>query len=142
MKSLANPYAFFMSSRAHYEIEVQMKSSPRAEVGLETRLYQPEALPDIPAATDVHPEREISVVFTDHAGTLAAVGMADQLTKKLDARLRLLMLFEVPYTTPLTGPAVPVGLLEVRLRAWASKIPIDIAGAANRKNLCEKGVLT
>jgi hypothetical protein len=104
-----------------------MKSSLRVKVGLETRLYQPEAVADAPAATDGHPELEIFVIFTGHSGTLAALRMAHHLGEKLDARLRLLMPYEVPYTLPLTRPAVPVGFLEEQLHAWASKIPIDIA---------------
>jgi hypothetical protein len=32
MKSLANPYAFFMSSRAHYKIEGHMDGALSAEV--------------------------------------------------------------------------------------------------------------
>ena len=59
--------------------------------------------------------------------TLTAVGMADQLTKKLDASLPLLMLHEAPYALPLTRPAVPLGSLEEQLRGLASKIPVAIA---------------
>ena len=103
-----------------------MKSSLIVEVGLEARLCQREGAPDISAATDGHSELEVFVIFTDHSGTLAALQTADQLTKKLEARLRLLMLHEVPYALPLTRPAVPVGFLEEQLHAWASKIPIDI----------------
>ena len=58
-----------------------MKSSLIVEVGLETRLYQQEAVPDIPAATDGHSGLEVFVIFTDHAGTLAALRMADQLAE-------------------------------------------------------------
>ena len=106
-----------------------MKSSLRAEVGLETRLYQPEAVADIPAATDAHRELEIFVIFTDHSGTLAALQMADHLGDKLDARLRLLMLHEVPYALPLTRPAVNVRFLEDQLFALVAKTPVD--GAAH-----------
>ena len=82
---------------------------------------------NIPAAADAHPELEIFVIFTDHSGTLAALRMADRLGEQLDARLRLLMLHEVPYALPLTRPAVNVRFLEEQLRALASKIPVDIA---------------
>jgi len=127
MKYLANPYASFMTSRAHYKIEGQMKSSLRVEIGLETRLYQPEAVADVPVATDAHPELEIFVIFTDHSRTLAALRMADHSGKKLDARLWLLMPYEVPYALRSTRPAVPVGSLEEQLRALASKIPVATA---------------
>ena len=104
-----------------------MKSSLRVEIGLETRLYQPEAVADVPVATDAHPELEIFVIFTDHSRTLAALRMADHSGKKLDARLWLLMPYEVPYALRSTRPAVPVGSLEEQLRALASKIPVATA---------------
>jgi hypothetical protein len=127
MKSLANPYAFFMVSRARYISEAHMNSSLIVEVGLETRLCQQEAVPNISDVTDGRLELEIFVIFTDHSGTLAALRMADRLGEELDARLRLLMLYEVPYALPLTRPAVPVEFLEEDLRALASKVPTDIA---------------
>jgi hypothetical protein len=126
MKSLANPYACLMTSRAHYKIEGEMKSSRSVEVGPIITLCEATTA-DIPAESDAHPELEIFVIFTDHPGTLAALRMADQLTKKLDARLRLLMLYEVPYALPLTRPAVDVRFLEEQLRALASKVPVAIA---------------
>ena len=127
MKSLANPYAFFMGIRAHYKIEAHLNSSRSVEFGIKTPsgCEQP-IIGDTSAAADRHEELEIFVIYTDNLGTLAALRTADQLTKKLEARLRLLMLHEVPYALPLTRPAVPVGFLEEQLHAWASKIPIDI----------------
>ena len=44
MKSLAIPYAFFMNSRALLKIEAQMKSGLGAELGVKTRLNNPEAI--------------------------------------------------------------------------------------------------
>jgi hypothetical protein len=82
---------------------------------------------DIPAETDAHPELEIFVIFTDHSGTLAALRMADHLGEKLDARLRLLMLYEVPYALPLTRPAVNVRVLEGQLFTFVSKTPVNVA---------------
>ena len=55
-----------------------MKGSLIVEVGLPTQLYQRGAVADIPAATDGHSGLEIFVIFTDHAGTLAALRMAEQ----------------------------------------------------------------
>jgi hypothetical protein len=127
MKSLANPYAFFMGIRAHYKIEAHMNNDLSVEVGPIITLCEATTAADIPAATDAHPELEIFVIFTDHSGTLAALRMADHLGEKLDARLRLLMLYEVPYTLPLTKPAVPVEFLKGQIYALASKIPVDIA---------------
>jgi hypothetical protein len=53
-----------------------MKSNLSVEVGLETRLCEPEAVADIPATTDAHPEFEIFFIFTDNPGTLAALRTA------------------------------------------------------------------
>jgi len=115
-----------MTSRAHYKIEGEMKSNRSVEVGPIITLCEATTA-DIPAESDAHPELEIFVIFTDHPGTLAALRMAEQLTKKLDARLRLLMLYEVPYALPLTRPAVDVRFLEEQFRALASKVPVAIA---------------
>ena len=104
-----------------------MNSSRSVELGIRTPPCEQTIVGDISAAADTHEELEIFVICTDNLGTLAALQTADQLTKKLDARLWLLMPYEVPYTLPLTRPAVPVGFLEEQLHAWASKIPIDIA---------------
>ena len=82
---------------------------------------------DISAETDAHQELEIFVIFTDHPGTLAALRMAHRLSKKLDARLRLLMLYEVPYALPVTRPAVSVRFLENQLFTLASETPVGIA---------------
>jgi hypothetical protein len=97
------------------------------KAGLEMRLCPQRAVPDIPAATGAHPELEIFVIFTDHPETLAALRTAHHLGDKLDARLRLLMLYEVPYALPLTRPATPAGFLEEQLLTLASKIPVAIA---------------
>lgn len=98
------------------------------EVRLETRLDPQEGLPDIPAATDGHSGLEVFVIFTDDSGTLAALQRANQLTQKLEARLRLLWPYEVPYALSLTNPAVPVRILEEQLRALASRVPTNTEG--------------
>ena len=59
------------------------------------------------------------VIFTDAPGTLAALQMADGLAQKLEAHIRLLMPYEVPYALPLTKPAVPVEFLEGQIRNLA-----------------------
>jgi hypothetical protein len=74
----------------------------------------------------LHPIRarssRVFVIFTDYSGTLAALQMADRLTKKFEACLRLLRPYEGPYAVPLTAPSVSAEFLEEQLRAWASKI--------------------
>ena len=128
MKSLAIPYAFFTGVRAHYKIEVHMNRSRSVEFGIRTpSCCEQTIVGDTSAAADRHEELEIFVIYTDNLGTLAALRTADQLTKKLEARLRLLMLHEVPYALPLTRPAVNVKFLEDRLLTLVSKTPVDIA---------------
>jgi hypothetical protein len=70
---------------------------------------------------------QVFVVFTNAPGTLAALQMAEQLSRRLEACLRLLMPYEVPYTLPLTQPAVPAGFLEDQLRTLAHQAPMEIA---------------
>jgi len=105
-----------------------MMDSLIVKAGLETRLCPQKAVPDIPAATDGQSGLEVFVIFTDFSGTLAALLRAHQLTQKLQARLRLLWPYEVPYTLPLTNPLVPVNILEEQLRALASRVPMNTEG--------------
>jgi hypothetical protein len=53
--------------------------------------------------------------------------MADGLAQKLEAHIRLLMPYEVPYTLPLTKPAVPVEFLEGQIRNLAGKTRLEVA---------------
>jgi len=78
---------------------------------------------------DGHTEKglEVFVIFTDATGTLAALQMADGLTQELEAHIRLLMPYEVPYTLPLTKPAVPMEFLEGQVRGLASKTRLEVA---------------
>ena len=104
-----------------------MDNDLSAKVAPIITLCEATAAADIPAVTDAHPELEISVIFTDHSGTLAALRMAHHLGGKLDVCLRLLMLYEAPCALPLTRPAVNVRFLEDRLFKLVSKTPVDIA---------------
>ena len=70
---------------------------------------------------------EVFVIFTDAPGTLAALQMADGLAQKLEAHIRLLMPYEVPYALPLTKPAVPVEFLEGQIRNLAGKTRLEVA---------------
>jgi hypothetical protein len=73
------------------------------------------------------PRLEVVVVFTDAAGTLAALKNAEGLAQRLDAHLRLLVPYEVPYVLPLAKPPVPVEFLEGQIRELAAKINLDVA---------------
>jgi len=104
-----------------------MNSNRHAPLGLKTPVDQQPGAPDIPDVADAPRQLEVVVIFTNTAGTLAALQMVDRLAKRLDARLRLLLPYEVPYTLPLTKPAVPVGFLEGQLHALACKTPMEIS---------------
>ena len=116
-----------MDARASWVVEVPVNSNRHAPLGLKTPIHQQPETPGIPEGTDAPRPLEVVVIFTDTAGTLAALQTADRLAKRLDARLRLLLPYEVPYTLPLTKPAVPVGFLEGQLQAVACKVPIEIS---------------
>ncbi|MGO8788912.1 MAG: hypothetical protein ACLQVL_16225 [Terriglobia bacterium] len=70
---------------------------------------------------------EVLVIFTDAPGTVAALQMADELAQKLEAQIKLLMPYEVPYTLPLSKPAVPVEFLEGQIRKLVSKTRLEVA---------------
>ena len=78
---------------------------------------------------DQHDEQrlEVCVIITDAPGTRAALYMADGLAQKLGAHIKLLMLYEVPYTLPLTKPAVPVEFLEGQVRNLARNTGLEVA---------------
>ena len=78
---------------------------------------------------DGHTEKrlEVFVIFTDAPGTLAALQMAEGLAQKLEAHIRLLMPYEVPYTLPLTKPAVPVEFVAGQIRDLACNTRLEVA---------------
>jgi hypothetical protein len=71
--------------------------------------------------------QEIIVLFTTHAGTVAALKMASRLSANLGARPKVLMLYEVPYTLPLERRALPDGFLENQVRALQRDFPEEIS---------------
>jgi len=71
--------------------------------------------------------QEIIVLFTTHAGTVAALKIASRLSANLGARPKVLMLYEVPYTLPLGKRALPEGFLENLVRALRRDFPEEIS---------------
>jgi len=71
---------------------------------------------------------EVIVIFTDMRGTLSALRMAEGLAQQLEAHIRVVMLYEVPYTLPLEKPAVSVKFLEAQIRRLTGKTPLEVAG--------------
>ncbi len=75
MKSLANPYAFLMISRAHYKIGAHMDNRLSAEVRPVIALCEASTA-DIPAATDAHPDLDIAArigLCRDKGGTVQLI---------------------------------------------------------------------
>ncbi len=70
---------------------------------------------------------EVKVLFTTHAGTIAALRRATQLGADLGVRLVVLLLYPVPYTLPLVWSAVSKEFLEQRIRALEWESPADIS---------------
>ena len=71
--------------------------------------------------------QEVIVLFTTHAGTVAALKMASQLSATLCARLKVLILYVVPLTLPLGKQALPEGFLENQVRALQREFPEEIS---------------
>ena len=71
--------------------------------------------------------REIVVLFTTHAGTVAALKMASRLSANLGARPKVLILYPVPYTLPRGKHALPDGFLENQVRALRRDFPEEIS---------------
>ena len=71
--------------------------------------------------------QEVIVLFTTHAGTVAALKMASRLSANLGARPKVLMLYPVPYTLPLGRRALPEGFLENQVRALQRDFPEEIS---------------
>ena len=58
------------------------------------------------------PSPGISLLFTDVAGTKAAVGAAGKLASGLELPMRLHVARVVPFHLPLESPAIPIGCVE------------------------------
>ena len=65
----------------------------------------------------------VNVLFTTHAGTLAALKLASELGASLNVVPNVLMLYVVPYSLPFDWRAVPEGFLEEKIRALSREFP-------------------
>jgi hypothetical protein len=88
-----------------------MRYSPATQVATEADTS------GLPPTGEDNRWQEAIVLFTTHAGTVAALKMASRLRANLGARPRVLMLYPVPYTLPLEERALPAGFLENQVRA-------------------------
>jgi hypothetical protein len=81
----------------------------------------------VPPKETLEGRLSVTVVYTTHAATLAAVKTASRLGGNLATRLKILWLYAVPYTLPLEEPAAAEGFLMQEIRALARESPIEIA---------------
>ena len=96
------------------------------EVLLVNGLRHSQATRRLAARVNQGSKLEVVVPFTDASGTLAALSLAAQLGRNLDARINLVALQTVPYGLELTRPPIALEWLEERLRDLALRSPIDI----------------
>jgi hypothetical protein len=80
------------------------------------------------AAEPVLPGKEqgrlgVNVLFTTHAGTLAALRSVSRLGASLNVLPNVLMPYVVPYSLPFDWRAVPEGFLEEKIRALSRESP-------------------
>jgi hypothetical protein len=104
-----------------------MEAYSGGEFGLTFPVFPHEVKGDEPINGVTEKRLEVFVIFTDTPGTLTALQMAEGLAQKLEAHIRLLMPYEVPYTLPLTRPPVPVEFLEGQVRDLAGKIRLEVS---------------
>jgi hypothetical protein len=97
-----------------------------AESRLENLTARKAETTDLPRTGDTGQRVEVNVLFTTHAGTLAALKIALRLGRDLRTRPKVLLLYDVPYTLPIEKPAVPTGLLEEQIRALARESSSEI----------------
>lgn len=69
---------------------------------------------------------EVKVLFTTHDGTIAALKLANTLSSQLGRHAVVLLLYPVPYTLPLSWPAVSKEYLEESIRALERESPSEI----------------
>jgi hypothetical protein len=97
-----------------------------SEFGLTFPVFPREAKVNVSTNGVTEKELEVFVIFTDAPGALSALQLAEGLAHKLEAQIRLLMPYEVPYPLPLTKPPVPVEFLEGQLRDLAGKTELEV----------------
>lgn len=71
--------------------------------------------------------RQVIVVFTNTAEAVAALRTAAHLSANSGIRPQVLMLYDVPYTLPLEGRALPEGFYEEQLRAVKWDFPEGVS---------------
>jgi hypothetical protein len=80
----------------------------------------------LPPADENGERPQVNVLYTTHAGTLAALKMASRLGAELGIYPTVLRLYAVPYTLPLEMPAVAMGFLEEQIHALARESPTEV----------------
>lgn len=71
------------------------------------------------AGSEAIPALAVDVIYTSDAGTQGALGKAWALAQDLGAHVRLVLIYAVPCTLPLTAPAVSLPFLQDKLTRLA-----------------------
>jgi len=66
---------------------------------------------------------EVRIIYTTEAGTRRALERAWTLAQDLRAHVRLDFIYSVPYTLPLTAPAISLPFLREKLERLAKEFP-------------------
>jgi hypothetical protein len=103
-----------------------MELFPIDDYTLASSVYSRDAKRSPSTDEDAEQRLEVFVIYTDAQGTVAAIKAAEGLAQQLEARLRLVMPFEVSYSLPLTKPQVPVEFLEGQLRELTAKTGLEV----------------
>ncbi len=104
-----------MRNAIRYEV-----SAPLAAGGLRLERESPVRPETIPALA-------VDVMYTTDSGTRGALKQAWALAQDLGAHVRLVFIYEVPYTLPLAAPAVSLPFLQEKL----VKLAGDFSGEAS-----------
>jgi hypothetical protein len=81
----------------------------------------------IPPFTACGPNARVYVIYTDAAGTRAALGAAARLARGLNLTLVLLAARRVPYPLPLDDPPVSVEFAEQAMHSLAGDLCVEVA---------------
>jgi hypothetical protein len=85
-----------------------------------------QARPDLRSTEEEDHILHLTVVFTSEQGTGSALRKAAALAGPMSARITLIAPQIVPYPRPLNSPPVGLEFTQERLRALASRIPVEI----------------
>jgi hypothetical protein len=97
-----------------------MKNAMRYEVTVPLQIGGLRLSPENQVCSEATAALAVDVIYTTGQGTHLALKKAWALAQDLRAHVRLVYIYAVPYTLPLTKPAVPLAFLQDKLEKLAS----------------------